>query len=48
MRDLDIITAELCAKDVKYVERCRADREKDVKKNPKMKQLPPKNNSPEY
>ena len=40
MRDLDIITAELCAKDVKYVERCRADREKDVKKNPKMK-LPP-------
>jgi len=40
VRDLDIITAELCAKDVKYVERCRADREKDVKKNPKMK-LPP-------
>jgi len=39
-RDLDTITAELCAKDIVYVARMRAERELDVKKNPKMK-LPP-------
>lgn len=39
-RDLDIINAELCAKDMAYVAQVRAARELDVKKNPKMK-LPP-------
>jgi len=39
-RDLDTITAELCAKDLVYVAKERAARELDVKKNPKMK-LPP-------
>jgi len=39
-RDLDIITAELCAKDLAYVAVQRAAREADVKKDPKMK-LPP-------
>ena len=39
-RDLETITAELCAKDRQYVAAQRAEREKDVKKNPQMK-LPP-------
>eukprot|EP00899_Mesostigma_viride_P000770 jgi/Mesvir1/10694/Mv13784-RA.1 len=40
VRDLDIITAELCAKDIAYVDKVRAERELDVKKDPKNK-LPP-------
>jgi len=39
-RDLEIITAELCAKDLVYVAQQRASREADVKKDAKMK-LPP-------
>lgn len=39
-RDLDTITAELCAKDLTYVAQQRQLRETDVKKNPTMK-LPP-------
>ena len=40
VRDLETITSELCKKDLMYVKRQRAEREKDVKKNPTMK-LPP-------
>ena len=40
VRDLETITSELCKKDLAYVATCRAEREKDVKKNPTMK-LPP-------
>lgn len=39
-RDLETITAELCAKDLAYVAQQRLLREADVKKNPTMK-LPP-------
>jgi len=37
VRDLDIITSELCKKDLVYVKQQRDDREKDVSKNPTMK-----------
>jgi len=40
VRDLETITSELCKKDLAYVIQQRAEREKDVKKNPTMK-LPP-------
>jgi obg-like ATPase 1 len=40
VRDMEVITGELCAKDVGYVEAQRAAREAEIKKNPKMK-LPP-------
>ena len=40
IRDLETITAELCAKDLAYVAQQRALREADVRKNPTMK-LPP-------
>lgn len=40
VRDMNVITGELCAKDLVYVEAQRAAKEADVKKNPKTK-LPP-------
>ena len=40
VRDLETITSELCKKDLMYVKRQRAEREKDGKKIPTMK-LPP-------
>lgn len=40
VRDMEVITGELCAKDVVYVEAQRAMREAEIKKTPKQK-LPP-------
>jgi hypothetical protein len=40
IRDMNTIMYELCKKDIQYVEKERAKREQEVKKDPKMK-LPP-------